>query len=75
VQKTTEERIVQKESFEFRVKLMRGQVEEKNQYIAVPSGGGAEGCRSCLAREFRSAGAWWVKDLSVTLKRERTKGR
>jgi len=30
VQKTKEERIVQKESFEFRVKLMRGQVE-KNQ--------------------------------------------
>jgi len=23
-----------------------------------------------LGREFRSTGAWWVKDLSVTLRRD-----
>jgi len=34
--------------------------------------GGAEGCRSCLGREFQSTGAWLVKDLLVTLRRERT---
>jgi len=43
--------------------------------VAVPSDGGAEGCRSCLGSEFQSTGAWWVKDLSVTLRRERTEGR
>jgi len=35
----------------------------------------AEGCRSVLGREFQSTGAWWVKDLSVTMRRERTDGR
>jgi len=43
--------------------------------VAVPNDGGAEGCRSCFGREFQSTGAWWVKDLSVTLRRERTEGR
>jgi len=41
----------------------------------VPSDGGAKGCHSCLGREFQSTGAWWVKELSVTLRRERTEGR
>jgi len=41
----------------------------------VPSDGSAEDCRSCFEREFQSTGAWWVKDLSVSLKRERTEGR
>jgi len=27
-----------------------------------------------MDREFQSTGAWWVKDLSVTLRRERTDG-
>jgi len=31
-------------------------------------------CRSCFGREFQSTGAWWIKDLSVTLRRERTEG-
>jgi len=43
--------------------------------VVVPSDGGTEGCHSCLGREFRSTGAWWVKDLSVTLRRERSEGR
>jgi len=43
--------------------------------VAVPSNGGAEGCRSCLGREFQSTGASWVKDLSLTLRRKRTEGR
>jgi len=45
--------------------------------LAGPSDGGVEGCRSCLGREFQSrpTGAEWVKDLSVTLRRERTEGR
>jgi len=38
----------------------------------VTSDGGAEGCPSCLGRELQSTGACWVKDLSVTLRRERT---
>jgi len=50
-----------------------GQVGEESG--AVPSDGGADGCRSCLGREFQSTGAWWVKDLSVSLRRERTEGR
>jgi len=29
---------------------------------------------STLCREFQSTGAWWVKDLSVILSRERTEG-
>jgi len=37
--------------------------------------GGADGCRSCLGNEFQSTGAWWVEDLSVNLRRERTEGR
>jgi len=41
----------------------------------MPCDGGAEGCRSCLVKEFQSTGAWWVKDLSVTLRREQTEGR
>jgi len=41
----------------------------------VPSDGGAEGCRSCFGRELKSTGALWVKDLSVTLRRERPEGR
>jgi len=51
-----------------------GQVEGEES-IAVTSDVGAEGCRSCLGREFQSTGAWWVKDLSVTLRHERTEGR
>jgi len=43
--------------------------------VAVTSDGGAESCHSCLGREFQRTGAWWVKDLSVTLRRERTEGR
>jgi len=43
--------------------------------VAVSSDGGAEGCRSCFGREFQSTGTWWVKDLSVSLRRERTEGR
>jgi len=39
------------------------------------SDGGAEGCRSCLGKEFQSTGAWWVKDLLVALRRDRTEGR
>jgi len=30
--------------------------------------------RSSLGREFESTGAWWVKDLLVTLGREQTEG-
>jgi len=41
----------------------------------VLSDEGADGCRSCLGREIQSTGAWWVKDLSVTLRLERTEGR
>jgi len=37
----------------------------------VLSDGSAECCLSCLSREFKSTGARWVKDLSVTLRRER----
>jgi len=43
--------------------------------VAVPSDGGAEGCRSYLGREFQSTWSCWVKDLSVTLRREQTEGR
>jgi len=43
--------------------------------MAAPSDGGAEGCRSCFGIEFQRTGAWWVKDLSVSLRRERTEGR
>jgi len=53
--KTKEQRIVQREKFEFRVKLMRGQGKWRSiESVAVTSDGGAEGCRSCLGREFRS---------------------
>jgi len=52
-----------------------GQVDRGAESVAVPSDGGAEGCRSCLGREFQSTGAWWVKNLSVTLRCERTEGR
>jgi len=41
----------------------------------MPCDGGAKGWRSCLGKEFQSTGAWWVKDLSVILRRERTEGR
>jgi len=34
------------------------------------SNGGVEGCRTCLGKEFKSTGPWWVKDLSVTLRHE-----
>jgi len=54
---------------------MRGKFKcEKNQYqCRLPSDRGAEDCRSCLGRELQSTGAWWViKDMSVTLRRERT---
>jgi len=37
--------------------------------IAVPNDGGAEGCRSCLGWYFQSTGAWWVKDMPVSLRR------
>jgi len=30
------------------------------ELVAVPSDGGAEGCSSCLSREFQSIGAWLV---------------
>jgi len=53
---------------------MRGQASTEESG-AVPSDGGAEGCHSCLGREFQSTGAWWVKDLSVSLRRERTEKR
>jgi len=43
--------------------------------LPVTKNSGAEGCHSCLDREFRSTGAWWVKDLSVILRREQTEGR
>jgi len=43
--------------------------------VAVSSDGSAEGCGSCFGREFQSTGAWWIKDLSVSLRRERTEGR
>jgi len=45
--------------------------------VAVQSDRDAEGCRSCLGRDFQSTGAWWVRyiDLSVILRHERTKGR
>jgi len=52
-----------------------GEVEELNQYQLVPSDRGTEGRRSCLGREFQSTGAWWVQDLSVALRPERTEGR
>jgi len=54
---------------------MRGQGKWKSEQVAVPSNRGAKGCRSCLGREFQSIGAWWVKDLSVTLRRKGTEGR
>jgi len=55
---------------------MRGQGKYRREESgAAPSDGGAEGCRSCLGREFQSIEAWWVKDLSVSLRRERTEGR
>jgi len=43
-------------SFEFRVKLMWGQASRGEESVAVPSDGGAEGCRSCFVREFQSMG-------------------
>jgi len=43
--------------------------------IAVPSNGGTEDCRSCLVKELQSTWEWWVKDMSVTLRCERSKGR
>jgi len=55
---------------------MRGQGTRRGvESETVPSDEGAEGCRSCLGKEFQSTGAWWVKDLSVTLRLERTEGR
>jgi len=62
---------------EFKVKRMRsGQDKYRGEEsIAVPSDGGAEGCRSYLGREFQSTEALWVKELSVILRRERTEGR
>jgi len=59
-------------SFELRVK---GKEEEGVESVSVTSDGGAKGCCSCLGREFQSTGAWWDKDLPVTLRRERTEGR
>jgi len=47
------------------MKLMRGQGKYREKSIAVPSDGGAEGCRRCFGRAFQSTGAWWVKDLSI----------
>jgi len=54
---------------------MSGQATRGEESGAVQTNGGAEGYRSCLGREFQSTGEWWVKDLSVSLRRERTKGR
>jgi len=51
------------------VKLIAGRGVES---VAVPSDGGAEDCRSCLSKDFQSTGAWWVKDMSVILRREQT---
>jgi len=68
--------LFKEKSYEFRMKLMRGQCKWMGvESVAVTSDGGAEGYRSCLGREFHSTGAWWVKDLSVTLRCERTEGR
>jgi len=61
--------LLKEKSFEFRVKQGEDRASGEES-IAVTSDGGAEGCRSCLGRQFRSTGAWWVKDLSVTLRRE-----
>jgi len=41
----------------------------------MPCDGSADGCRSCLGKEFQSTGACWVEDLSVNLRRERTERR
>jgi len=57
--------------FELRVCWCEGRASRGIESVAVTSDGGAEGCRSCLGREFQSTGAWWVKDLSVTLSRQR----
>jgi len=55
---------------------MRGQGKYSGEEsVAGPSDGGADGCRSCLSKEFQSTGVWWAKDLSVILRRERTEGR
>jgi len=48
--------IDQRESFEFRVKLMRGRASREVESIVMPN---AEGCRSCLCREFQATGTWW----------------
>jgi len=66
--------LFKKKGFEFRVKLMRGQ-GKKRRRIRSSADGGAEGYRSCFGREFQSTGTWWVKDLSISLRRERTEGR
>jgi len=43
-----------------------GQVDQGAESVAVPSEGGAVDCRMQLwYREFKSTGAWWVKDLSL----------
>jgi len=70
------EGLLKERSFEFRVKLMRGPGKWRSRIsIAVTSDGGAEGCHSLLGRKFQSTGAWWVKDLSVTLRCKRNDGR
>jgi len=69
--------VVKEKDFEFRVKLMRGdrgQVEGLNQLCCrvigrrwLPQLFGYRPIREC-----QTTGDWWVKDLSVTLRHERT---
>jgi len=61
--------------FEFRVKLMEDRASSGEESVAVTCDGGADGCSSCLGKEFQNTGAWWVKGLSVIVRRERTEGR
>jgi len=75
MQKTKEERIVQRENFEFRVKLMRRQGQWRSGISSSVDWWRRRKLPQLFCREFQSTGAWWVKDLSVTLKRERTEGR
>jgi len=47
-------RLFKENSFEFRVKLIcEERASEGVESVAAPSDGGAEGCRSCLGREFK----------------------
>jgi len=62
--------------FELTVKLKQGQRSRiSSMQCRVMEAPKAAAVMCCLGTEFQSTGAWWVKDLSVILRRERIEGR